>query len=129
MARRWFLMLCCVTIASAGLLAQTKAKADPITGAWTGEIRTENDTEGRPITLNLKFDGKSTVTGTMTGLPSPGDVKKGTFDPATGALKLELGKTGESEVLLTFDGKVAGGKAICKVTGEIDATLTLTKKP
>jgi len=129
MTRRWFVMLCGLVIASAGLFAQSSAKADPITGAWTGEIRAENDAEGRPITLNLKFDGKSIVTGTMTGLPNPGDVKKGTFDPATGALKLELGKTGESEVLLTFDGKVAGGKAVCKVTGEINATLTLTKKP
>jgi hypothetical protein len=122
-------MLCCVVVAGGGLFAQSSAKADPITGSWTGEIRGENDAEGRPITLNLKFDGKSAVTGTMTGLPSPGDVKKGTFDPGTGALKLELGKTGETEVLLTFDGKVAGGKAICKVTGEITATLTLTKKP
>jgi hypothetical protein len=128
MTRRWFVMLCCVTIASAGLLAQSSAKTDPITGSWTGEIKPENDAEGRPITLDLKFDGKSAVTGTLTGLPSPGDVKKGTFDPATGALKLELGKTGETDVLLTFDGKVADGKAICKVTGEISATLTLTKK-
>jgi hypothetical protein len=128
MTRRWFVMLCGVLIASAGLHAQSSPKADPITGSWTGEIRTENDAEGRPITLELTFDGKSTVTGTMTGLPSPGDVKKGTFDPATGALKLELGKTGETAVLLTFDGKVADGKATCKVTGEVNATLTLTKK-
>jgi hypothetical protein len=68
--------------------------------------------------MQLKFDGKTAVSGTLTGLPSPGDVKTGTFDPKTGALKLQLGKQDDSTVLLVLEGTVVNGTAKGRVTGE-----------
>jgi hypothetical protein len=44
-------------------------------------------------------------------------VKKGTFDPKTGALKLLLGKTDNDAVLITMEGTVVKNKA----TGKVDA--------
>jgi hypothetical protein len=70
------------------------------------------------VTMELKFDGKSAVTGTVSGLPNPAEVKAGTFDPKNGALNLKLGKTSGPEVLLVLDGIVAKGEASGKVTGD-----------
>ena len=79
------------------------------------------------MTFDLKFDGTSKVTGTFTGLPRPGDVKAGTFDPKTGALKLELGPAGDSAVRLTLEGTLAKDKAAGRVSGEATGTFTLSK--
>jgi hypothetical protein len=82
------------------------------------------------ITLELKFDGKKAVTGTMSGLPNPGDVKRGTFDPKTGALKLELGRSDGPEVLIVFEGKAQEGTANGRVDGEAGTgEFKLTKLP
>jgi hypothetical protein len=103
-----------------------KAKApDAITGTWNGQLTAgERD---RSIVLVLKFDGKTKVTGTFTGMPKPGDVKAGTFDAKTGALKLDLGIEGDSAVRLTLEGTVAGDKASGRVTGEATGEFTLAK--
>jgi hypothetical protein len=58
------------------------------------------------------------VSGTFSGLPSPGDVKAGTFNPKTGALRLELGKKGEGAVLIILEGTVVKGTASGRVSGE-----------
>ena len=77
--------------------------------------------------MELKFDGK-TVTGPVTGLPSPGEVKTGTFDPVTGALRLELGQSGSSVALLTFEGYVVNGTATGRVTAPNgNGTFIITK--
>jgi hypothetical protein len=83
---------------------------DAVSGTWTGHIG-PGATPQMAVTLELKFDGKNAVTGTLSGLSAPGDVKKGTFDPATGALKLELGETGNANVLLVLEGTVVLGSA------------------
>ena len=75
----------------------------------------------------LKFDGKTKVTGTFTGMPNPGDVKSGTFDAKTGALKLDLGIEGDSAVRLTFEGSVAKDKASGRVSGEATGEFKLSK--
>lgn len=80
------------------------------------------------ITMQLKFDGKRAVSGTFTGLPTPGDVKAGTFDPKNGALKLDLGKQGEQAVLLVLEGTVAEGTATGHFTGEETDVFKLTRK-
>ena len=101
------------------------AKADPLSGTWTGELTAgERD---RSIILVLKFDGKTRVTGTFTGMPKPGDVKSGTFDAKTGALKLDLGIEGDSAVRLTFEGTVAKDKASGRVSGEATGEFKLAK--
>ena len=133
MTRRMFVLLCCVLLAATSMLAQSRgaktAKTDPLSGTWTGELAPSNDTRRASVTLELKFDGKSAVTGTITGMPNPGDVKTGTFDPKTGALKLQLGRTDGPEVLLILEGTVVKGSASGRVTGDIGTgEFKLTKK-
>ena len=126
MTRRTLLWVCCVLLSASSVLAQSRgAKTDAISGTWTGELIMGRS---RPITLELKFDGKSKVTGTFAGMPNPADVKAGTFDPKTGALKLELGMQGDPAVLLVFEGKVVEGKATGAVTGEDTGEFKIVKK-
>ena len=115
-------------ISAAPVLAQGRAtKGDPLTGTWTGELTAGE--RNRSISLVLKFDGKTKVTGTFTGMPLPGEVKSGTFNPKTGALKLDLGVEGESGVRLTFDGTVDRDKASGRVSGEASGEFNLSKAP
>jgi hypothetical protein len=130
MTRRWFVMACCILVSATAMSAQSqgaKPKTDPLSGTWAGDLIRE---EGRriPITMELKFDGKSAVSGTFSGLPNPGDVKAGTFDPKTGALKLQLGKQGEPEVLIVLDGTVVKGTATGRFTGEVTGEFKISKK-
>ena len=134
MTRRLLVVFCCVLLAVASTFAQARsgktAKADPISGTWTGELAPQDAPRRMPVTMELKFDGKSVVTGTVSGLPNPADVKMGTFDPKSGALKLQLGKTSDSAVLLVLEGTVVKGTASGKVNGDGGAgEFKITKKP
>src|SRR3712207_452961 len=105
MTRRVFVVMLmalgCATRAAAQSRGAKGRPPDAITGTWKGEIIPANAPRGRPVTLELKHDGKGNVSGTLAGMPNPGDVKAGsTFDPTTGALKLQLGKTDAPAVLL-----------------------------
>jgi hypothetical protein len=127
MTKRLIAIAVCVLVSALPVLAQSRgAKPDALSGTWAGELAVDERT--RSITLELKFDGKSTVTGTFTGMPRPGDVKRGSFDPKTGALKLELGIEGDSAVRLTLEGTVANGKATGRASGEAAGTFALAKK-
>jgi hypothetical protein len=131
MTRRRFVVAWLVLLSATSMLAQSRgAKADPITGTWTGELSPQNESRRIPVTMALKFDGKSAVSGTASGLPNPADLKAGsTFDPKTGALKLLLGKAGESAVLLTLEGTVVKGTATGKVSGDLEGgEFKITKK-
>src|SRR5688572_30717451 len=114
---------------SASLPAQSQAKADPLTGTWAGEFVLKNGARVVHVTMDLKFDGKRTVSGTVSGLPNPADVKAGTFDPKTGALNLRLGKTSSSEVLLTLEGSVAKGTATGRLEGDESGQFKIVRKP
>jgi len=127
MTRRWFVMACCALVTGTSMFAQSgggKEGADPVSGTWTGELAPP---EGVKVRLELKFDGKSKVSGTIAGFSNPGDVKTGTFDPKTGALKLQLGKKDDSAVLISLDGTVAKGQATGRVTGEVAGDFKLEK--
>ena len=128
MTRRGFALACCLLMFPApSLLAQShEAKPDSLSGTWTGDLSPQGESAAT-VTFQLTFDGKNAVSGTFTGLPIPGDVKHGTFDPKTGALKLELGKQGEPDVLLVLEGTVANGIATGKFTGEMAGEFKLTK--
>src|SRR3970282_2561947 len=103
MTSRLFAIALGMLLAAAPMLAQPRdAKADVLSGTWAGELNVDGRT--RSLTLALKFDGTSKVTGTAAGLPNPADVKTGTFNPKTGALKLELGRQGDSAGLLVLGG-------------------------
>jgi hypothetical protein len=128
MTRRWLLMVWFVVLSATPLFAQPqdeKRKADPLSGTWSGELAPPG---GALVTMELEFDGKRAVSGTISGFSNPGDVKTGTFDPKTGALKLELGKTGDSAVLLTLEGTVIKGEATGRVTGEVTGDFKIVKK-
>jgi hypothetical protein len=129
--RRTLVLFGCVLLAATSLAAQSAgSKTDPITGTWTGTLLPKGDTNGHQVTLELKLDAKGNVTGTIAGFSNPGDVKKGTFDAKTGTLKLQLGRTGDGEVLLTLDGKVAKGTAAGSMSGEPGiGEFKLAKKP
>ncbi|MET0213398.1 MAG: hypothetical protein ABW292_10370 [Vicinamibacterales bacterium] len=134
MRRRRFVLagsvLLAVLLTGSFLLAQStggKPKPDPITGTWTGALVREGGSP-IPVTMELKFDGNSAVSGTVSGLPNPADVKAGTFDPKTGALKLQLGKQGDSAVLLVLDGTVVKGTATGRVSGDASGEFKIAKK-
>ncbi len=130
MTRRWFVMACCMLVSATTMLAQSqggKPGTDPLSGTWTGDLL-EGEERRASITMELKFDGKSAVSGTFTGLPKPGDVKAGTFDPKTGALKLQLGKQGEDAVLIVLEGNVVKDTATGRITGELTGQFKLSKK-
>ena len=131
MMRRAFLSVCCLLLLAASIRAQSgSARTDPISGTWKGHLDVPMSQNPVSVTLELKFDGKSKVSGTFTGLQNPGDVKAGTFNQETGALKLQLGKTGESDVLITLEGSVVKGVATGKVTGEGgNGEFKIEKKP
>ena len=119
MTRRMLLCACCVLLFAGASLAQSRgAKADPISGTWTGHLNVPMAPEPVTLTMELKFDGKSKVSGTFSGLPRPGDVKAGTFNQETGALRLDLGKAEGPEVLIVLEGSLVKGVATGKVTGE-----------
>jgi hypothetical protein len=126
MTRRALLWMCCVLLSVSSVLAQSRgARTDAISGTWTGDLILDRT---RSITLELKFDGTRKVTGTLTGMPNPADVKAGTFDPKTGDLKLDLGKRDDPAVLLVFEGKVVNGTATGRVTGEDTGEFKIAKK-
>jgi hypothetical protein len=119
MTRRELLLTCCLLVSTMSAFAQARgARADPLSGTWAGELSPSGGPAPVAVTLELKFDGKSAVSGTMTGLPNPGDVKTGSFDPKTGALKLELGITGESAVLIVLEGTLVKDAITGRISGE-----------
>ena len=116
---------CCALLSAVPALAQSSD--DPLSGTWIGHIG-PGATPQIPVTLALRFDGKSAVTGTLSGLSSPGDVKSGSFDPGTGALKLEMGETGNPQAMLVFEGTVVLGSVTGRVAGDNQTgTFKLTK--
>jgi hypothetical protein len=132
MTRRAFLVACCVVASAVSTFAQTpggKASADPISGTWTGDLVITDGPRTIPVTMELKFDGKKAVSGTVSGLPSPAEVKSGTFDPKSGALTLRLGKQSAPDVLLVLEGTVAKGTASGRFTGDESGEFKIAKKP
>jgi hypothetical protein len=129
MKRRGFAVVCWLLLATSSIAAQSRgAGPDRISGTWTGELAMDGSSSPVAVTFQLKLDAKNGVSGTFTGLPNPGDVKKGTFDPQSGALKLQLGKTGEGAVLLILDGTVAKNVATGRFSGEMGGDFKLSRK-
>jgi hypothetical protein len=125
MRRKLSVVFCCAFLLIAGVLAQS----DPISGTWTGEFVLERDASNAvQISMELKFDGKSAVSGTFTGLPVPGYVKSGTFDREKQILKLDLAKQGEDTVRLVLEGTVSEGTASGRFTGEETGAFKMKKR-
>jgi hypothetical protein len=129
MKLRSLLLACFVIFSAASIFAQSGgASADPISGTWTGHMG-PGATPQFAITLELTFDGKGGVSGTLEGLPSPGEIKSGSFDPQTGALKLQAAPKGDSTVRLVLEGTVVLGAATGRVSGDNrTGVFKITKK-
>jgi hypothetical protein len=130
MTSKPIVMACCVLLSATTMFAQTrnaKAKADPISGTWTGTLVLDAS-RTIPVTMELRFDGKSAVSGTVSGMPNPAEVKEGTFDPKTATLKLQVGKKGDEAVLLVLDGTVVKDTVTGHFTGEKSGEFKMTKK-
>lgn len=105
---------CGVLLLTGSLGAQSKPPTDPVTGTWTGYMAGDNN-QRQSITVVLNLAGQK-VTGTITGPPSPGDITSGTFDAATGALKLEIVVQDESKTPAVFEGTVTQDSAAGNVS-------------
>jgi uncharacterized damage-inducible protein DinB len=123
------LLVCFVLLFPFSLFAQTPGvAADPISGTWTGYMG-PGATPQFAITMELKFDGKAAVSGTLVGLPRPGEIKLGTFEPQTGALKLQAAPEGDSAIRLVLEGIVVMGTATGRVSGDNQiGSFKITKK-
>ncbi|HSC27505.1 MAG TPA: hypothetical protein VLD67_09535 [Vicinamibacterales bacterium] len=96
-------------------VAQSKpGGADVLSGTWTGDMGPD-EKQRHAITVTMKYDGK-TVTGLVTHPENPGDIKGGSFDPATGALKLDIIVRDADKTHVVFEGKVVDGNASGTVT-------------
>lgn len=117
-APRGLALLTGVLMLTGAALAQSGGgvAGDPISGVWTGSVG-PGATPAYSITMKLAFDGKAAVSGTAQGA-EPGDtavVKSGTFDPLTGAFKLELAIRDGSQIAM-FDGTVVLDTAAGRLT-------------
>ena len=129
MKLRSLLIVCFVLLSAVPIAAQSGgAAADPVSGTWSGYMG-PGATPQYAITIEQTFDGKAAVSGTLLGLPSPGEIKIGTFDPKTGALKLQAAPKGDSVVRLVLEGTVVLGTATGRVSGDNQTgTFKITKK-
>ena len=123
------LAACCVMVSAVSVLAQSGGgAADPISGTWTGQMGPSGSTLN-PVTMELKFDGKTAVSGTITGPTlSPGEIKIGTFDPKTGAMKLEVNVKDGGNTVAFLEGTIVQGTATGRVNvGGQTGTFKITK--
>jgi hypothetical protein len=106
-----------VAASAATLRAQTQP-ADPISGRWTGYIgRSEASPSG--VTVELKRGADGLIAGTVTGPQiTPGDIKGGTFDATTGAVKFTvvIRSNAGSGGNVTFDGRLSNDSLAGKLS-------------
>ena len=115
--RKRFGMACCVFLSGGAILAQSaRTSGDPITGSWAGDMAW-NEILRLPITMELKFDGKVAVSGTIASSLLQVGISTGTFDASTGVLRLEA-DVGNGGVVsrIVFEGPVLGGEVTGRVT-------------
>jgi hypothetical protein len=62
-------------------------QGDPLTGTWAGDWG-PTATHRNQVTLELKWDGKA-LTGNVNPGPNAIPLKAASFDPATGAIRME----------------------------------------
>jgi hypothetical protein len=88
-------------------LALAASAADLLSGTWVGDWG-PSASDRNNVTVELKFDGKSKVTGTVNPGPNAVELKNGTFDEKTGALHLEADTKGRrgNDIHYVIDGKL-----------------------
>jgi hypothetical protein len=94
--------------------AALAAQAGSLTGTWTGHMGPKEN-GGTPVTMQLKSQARS-VSGIVTGPQlTPGDIQRGSFDPATGALKFDVVVRDAAKTVVRFEGTVTGDTAAGRV--------------
>ena len=122
---RSLLVACCVLFVGVSIVAQSPT-VDPVSGNWGTDSATR---------LELKFDGKGSVSGTAiwrnNGRDQRTSIKTGTFDVKTRTLKLEGegtgpdGAVGRYIIESTVDGETMTGTV---VFGDFKGTFMFTKR-
>lgn len=106
------LIVACVVLGSGAVSAQGRV----VSGMWTGSLG-EGD-KSSPVTVELRVDEKNAVTGRVTGPQiRPGDIKVGTFNPQTGALRFSVFVGGDDKSKIDFDGAIAKDTLTVQATG------------
>jgi hypothetical protein len=82
---------------------------DPLSGNWRGDWG-PSPGDRNPVTLVVKFDGKA-VSGTINPDTDKVQIQKGTFDPKTGAVRMEAMAPGRGGRTFHYviDGKLEKG--------------------
>jgi len=114
MSLRGWVVACGMLSAVGSAVAQSSAPGK-LTGTWTGFLAPPNAAARVPVVVAIKLAADGSITGTITGPPQPGDIKGGSFDPRTGALKLEVVVRGDAATRAIFEGKVQGDTALGQV--------------
>jgi hypothetical protein len=127
MTSRALLAACAVLFSAQPAFAQSvTGAADPISGTWTGDIGLDL-TNRNSVTFELKYDG-TVISGTVTG-PGAAEFKSGTFDPRTGALRLEVDvKDDGAPTRFVFEGVAVNGTATGRVSdGKQTGSFRITR--
>jgi uncharacterized damage-inducible protein DinB len=115
-------ILSCTIASAAPLASQSGAQVDPLSGLWG-----RKDGAG----LDLTFDGRSAVTGTIYVTNSgPATISSGSFDPRTRVLKLAGTATGSDGQSGTFaiEGTLEGDTLQLRYSfGQNQGEATLTR--
>jgi hypothetical protein len=82
---------------------------DPLTGTWAGDWG-PTATHRNQVTVELKWDGTA-LTGNVNPGPNAIPLQKATYDPASGAVRLEAEATSRRGGVVRYvvEGKVADG--------------------
>ena len=91
---------------------------DPISGTWKGDMGPDGG-ERFQITMQLKFDGKSAVSGTIEGNGQTAQIASGSsFNAQSGSLKIQADVQSDGETQrFVFDGTVSANTAKGSVSG------------
>ena len=128
----WKTLLLCVTLVGARTLsAQSPAAAgDQVAGKWTGVLR-PNDAPvrgGTPVEIEFRSDGGAISGGTVIGPQlTAGEIRRGSFDAATGVLTFEVVVPGAATPYV-FEGTLLGGIAAGRVkSGGGDGAFAISR--
>jgi hypothetical protein len=112
-----------VAVAVAQAQAQAQATANPaaVSGTWTGTLGNDGDRATKAV-IELAVNGRA-VTGVVSGPQlTTGDIRTGTFDPQSGALKFSVFLRG-NDTRIDFDGAIAKDTLKVRATGDGDGYI------